>query len=249
MNNISLHIGTTHYDCKLPTSWDELTQEQFVYAVSHQPADQDAVPYKIVRHLLALPYDADLFVLPADLYVIYRDCLSFLADPTQISSWLINDIQLSDGRHCLPPAADFDNVTWEEFIFFDQLAQRSNWPAVASCLFRPLLDVPDENADPRVPFSRQGTSRRLPLFRQLDPAVLYAVQVNYLILRSHLTDRYRHLFCQDNSQPPSSSSSSWVTISRSLLGGSVWHEQQLLHTSVAQVLYHLDNTIKDSKNK
>ena len=128
----------------------------------------------------------------------------------------------------------------------DQLAQLGNWAAVAACLFRPSVADPSEDADPRVPFSRVGTTNRLPLFKQLDQATILAVQVNYLALRSRLTSRYRHLF---SSHPAAKGqpSSSWPQISQSLLGEEVWNEQQLFRTSATQVLFRLDNIIVQSQ--
>lgn len=244
MKKIKIAVGTHERELSAPDRWEDLSQSQFLFVVSHMPQG-DSLPYDIMRHLLSLSDEERLFLLPVHLFALHRDFFHFLDDYSAIKRWLVSDITLADGRHCLPPAADFDNVSWEEFVFADQLAQLGNWGAVAACLFRPTVPNPSEDADPRVPFSRVGTTNRLPLFKQLDPTTILAVQINYLALRSHLTDHYRHLF---SSHPAAKGqpSSSWPKISQSLLGEDVWNEQQLFRTSVSQVLFRLDNIIVQS---
>lgn len=245
MKTIKIAIGTHDRELSVPDCWKDLSQSQFLFVVSHMPQG-DAMPYEVMRHLLSLSDEEQLFVLPVHLFALHREIFNFLDDYSDIKNWLVSDITLPDGRHCLPPAANFDNVLWEEFVFADQLAQLGNWAAVAACLFRPCVADPSEDADPRVPFSRVGTTNRLPLFKQLDQATILAVQVNYLALRSRLTSRYRHLF---SSHPAAKGqpSSSWPQISQSLLGEEVWNEQQLFRTSATQVLFRLDNIIVQSQ--
>lgn len=244
MKIIKIAIGTHEHELSAPDCWEDLNQSQFLYVVSHMPQD-NSLPYDIMRHLLSLSDEERLFLLPMHLFALHRDTFHFLDDYSSIRRWLVSDITLADGRHCLPPAADFDNVSWEEFIFADQLAQLGNWGAVAACLFRPTVPNPTEDADPRVPFSRVGTTNRLSLFKQLDQTTILAVQINYLALRSHLTARYRHLFSSTPAQ--GGSTTSWPKISQSLLGEDVWNEQQLFRTSVSQVLFRLDNIIVQSQ--
>jgi len=250
MKNLKITVGTETFEAQVPESWEELTQEQFLMAATFIVENDYVVPVPLMQKILGLPDEAALFILPAGWLGIFNSGFQFLDDPTAIKSWLVSDITLADGRHVTPPAANFDNVSWEEFVFADQLAQAGNWAAVAACLFRPDRPQFDEEADERIPFSRFGVSRRLPLFQQLPSEYLTAIEVNYSALRIHLTDRYPYLFSSDNSADKSKSPTDWVPITRSLLGDTIWEEEQLLHTSVAQVLYHLNKAIADSqKNK
>lgn len=245
MKKIKIGVGTDVREYQMPECWDELTQEQFVYAVSHMPAE-DRLPVKVMQHLLGVAFEQAMFVMPTDWYVIHREGFKWLDDYEDISRWIVEEIRLKDGRRCLPPTADFDNVSWEEFLFADQLAQNGNWWAVAACLYRPEREVKSEETDGRVPFTRFGASNRLGMFRELDAPLIKAVEVNYLVLRKRLTDGFPNLFTTKSSGK-GGESAGWPEVSRALLGERVWEEEQLMHTSAAQVLYRLDSVVKESK--
>ena len=243
MKTVRITIGTSEFSATVPERWDELTASQFCRVLSFKPA---YLPVVAMRYLLDLPDDEAQFVMPVQWHALYRSVFRYLTNPRGISVWILDAITLSDGRSVYPPAADFDNVTWEEFLFADELAAKQRWEAVAACLFRPMLSVPDENADTRTPFTRAGMNNRYPLFAELDAATLRAVEVNYLALRRRLTKRYSYLFTSSGSEQ---SDPGWIEVSHALLGDTVWNEQQLLHTSVGQVLYRLDRQIKDSRKR
>lgn len=230
----------------MPEEWDELSQEQFVYAVSHL-TDEISLPIRVMAHLLDVDFEQSLFIKPSDWYYIHNEGFLWLGDFCKISRWIVEEIVIEDGRRCLPPAADFDNVSWEEFVFADQLAQNGNWWAVAACLFRPATEEQDEESDGRVRFSRFGASNRLDMFQKLDATLIKAIEVNYLALRKRLTDNFPNLFSSASGKSDGESAG-WPEVSRAILGERVWEEDGLMRTSVAQVLYRLDSVVKESKH-
>lgn len=246
MIEIKLTIGDQSRLTALPSGWHEVTPEQFVYIVSHELVYGE-LPTQIIYHLLRATDYERRCLKPADIYAISQ-YLTWLQSYDTISHWVLSSITLPDGRKCFPPDDDWDNMTWEEFVFADQLAAVGNWDAVAACLFRPHADVVSEDADPRIPFSRVGATNRLPLFRKLTDATFKAVEINYLLLRRLVTDRYPHLFTSSQSSR-SQSSTSWVDVTSQVLGDSIWEEPQLLHTSVHQVLAHLDHVIHENSKR
>ena len=200
-----------------------------------------------MQALLNLTYAERLFFMPVDWYALFKSYFKWLDRPKLIKDWLLSSLTLTDGRTVYPPSPDFDNVTWEEFVFVEQLAFAGNWEAVAATLFRPLREPQLEDEDDRIPFSSYGTSNRLPLF-SLSDAERLALSVNYLSLRRHLTKQYPYLFTAARDEGEGSAPQ-WVEVSRSLLGDSIWYERQLLATSVSQVLFRLNQQVKDSRRK
>lgn len=248
MITATLSIGTASRQAQLPSSWDELTPDQFVYIFAHQPMLGD-VPYRVILHLLGATEEEKLYLTPADLFSIYDEYIPWLAHPEDISSWVLSSITLSDGRECFPPYPDFGNMTWEEFVYADQLASSGQWAAVAACLFRPLDTDASEESDTRIPFTSYGATHRLPLFSQLSVPMLRAVEVNYLALRRHVTDRFPHLFFHGSATDSSESVTSWVDIDYQVLGDNFFEEAKLHHASADRVLAHLDHVIHENQNR
>lgn len=109
--------------------------------------------------------------------------------------------------------------------------------------------MPDatEDEDGRVAFSDYGVNARIALFREQDAAVLAAVEICYSTLKSRLASRYPNLFsvgAADRGGKPTS----WVEVTHTLLGDSVWNERKLYDdTTVTEVLAYLERKIKEAK--
>jgi hypothetical protein len=247
MIEVKIAIGTVESTRLVPSGWQELSPSQFVACCAPR---RGVLPVEAMQALLNLNYAERLFFMPVDWYALFKSYFKWLDKPKLIKDWLLSSLTLTDGREVFPPSPDFDNVTWEEFIFVEQLAFAGNWEAVAATLFRPLREPQLEDEDDRIPFSRYGTSNRLSLFK-LSDGERQALSVNYLSLRHRLTRRYPYLFTAagKNDKGGDGGAPQWVEVTQSLLGDTVWNERQLLSTSVSQVLYRLNQQVKESRRK
>lgn len=241
MKHIKIYIGSELIERDVPANWGEVSPEDFVAIVSSNVLFC-GMPIAAMQRLLRLDDDQVRWIMPADWWALKPE-FEYLMCYSLIAKWMLPSITLPDGRECFPPAADFDNVTWEEFVFADQLAQSENWAACAATLYRPHLATYTEDQDPRIPFTKFGLSNRHTLFKQLPAQTLMAFSVNYLALRRAMTSRYRYLFSGSAS---SSLSRGWPEISSEVLGSDVWNEQRLATTSVNGVLSMINNAIHQS---
>lgn len=247
MQKITINIGTHEKQCAVPESWNELTDEQFLFCLAHYVGPEHT-PVAIIRHFLAPDEEADFFLLPIHYNALYEGAFSWLRSFDGIRTWLPSSIVLIDGRECRPPMPDFSNVTWEEFMFADSLAQRGNWAGVAACLYRPLAEGATEDDDPRIPFSVFGVNARVGCFDIVGAHTLAAVEICYSTLKTRLASRYPNLFGMSKSGN-GGKPASWMEISHTILGDTVWNEAQLHSTSVTEVLSMLDRKIKESKEE
>lgn len=245
MKEIIIKIGTSEKSYTVPDSWNELTDEQFLFCIKHYPRE-DKTPIAIMRHLIGPDVEADFLMLPIHWNAIYEQSFQWLRSFSGLRVWQPGSIILSDGRECRPPLPDFSNVEWIEFVFADTLAQQGNWAGVAACLYRPLFAGATEDEDCRVFFGAYGTNARLGLFQKQDKAVLAAVEISYSTLKSRLAARYPNLFSISNTAK-GGKPVSWMEVTHTVLGDDVWHERDLHTTSAVEVLAFLDGKIKESK--
>lgn len=244
MTKIKIYIGSEIIEREAPSSWSEVSPHDFAFIASHNVIVA-GIPIAAMQRVLSIDYDTARWILPSDWYALLPS-FRYLLDYSSISKWVLPSITLLDGRECFPPAADFDNVSWEEFVFADQLAKVENWAAVAATLYRPYREHYTEDQDPRIPFTRFGLSNRLELFQQLPSETIKAFSVNYLALRHNMTKRYRYIF---SGKRASNDDRGWVEITHEVLGQDVWQEQQLAGTSVNAVLSMINNTIHQNHER
>ncbi len=254
MKEIKIEIGQDIYTYQCPERWEEVTQRQWI-AVVGQLLTYGELTGLGVKSVLGMGSEAVL-LMPLDWHVLGRE-LAWMKDIETVERWMVEEVELKDGRKCYPPAANFDDMTWEEWMFVDISAARKAWDVVAACLYRPLKEDADEEEDERLAFSRYGVSARLPLFRELSPLVLSAVEVNFVLLRRKMTDLYPNIFkggkkkVKKQKEQPSTAAdgTDWVGVYRRLLGEHVWEEERLLKLPVNTVLYRLDLMVKEGRER
>lgn len=257
MKTIRIEIGQEAYEYQCPERWEEVTQRQWV-AVVGQLLTYGELTVPGLARVLEIKGSEAVRLMPVDWHVLGEQ-LEWMGDLESVDCWLVEEIELSDGRKCYPPSPDFDDVSWEEWMFADTSAARKAWDVVAACLFRPKKAEVDENADERIAFSKYGVGARLPMFRTLSPLLLSAVEVNYVLLRRKMTDRYPNIFKGGKrkvTRQPSTAAAAdtadgtdWVSVYRRLLGEHVWEEERLLGLPVNSVLFRLDVMVKEGRER
>ena len=254
MKDILIRIGTEEFRYQCPEKWSEVTQRQWLAAVG-QLLTYGEVTALGVRTILGMRVSEAVRLMPLDWSVLAAE-LAWMKDLEGVDRWMVEEVKLEDGRMCYPPAANFDDMTWEEWMFADVSASRKAWDVVSACMYRPLRDGAGEEEDERLPFSRYGVSSRLPMFSGLSPLLLRAIEVNYVLLRRRVTDLYPNVFRGGRrrvkvvkDQPDVAAGTDWVTVYRRLLGEHVWEEERLLKLPVNTVLYRLDVMVKEGRER
>lgn len=262
MKEILIQIGSEGFSYRCPENWGEVSQRQWI-AVVGQLLTYGQLTNVGVQRVLDIKSSEALQLMPIDWHVLGRE-LEWMKDLESVDRWMVEEIELKDGRKCYPPEANFDDMTWEEWMFVDVSASRKAWDVVAACLFRPLNETAGEEEDGRVPFSRFGVSARLPMFKGLSPLVLSAVEVNYVLLRRRITDLYPNIFrggsrkvkkqqpstaAGESGQPSTAAGTDWVGVYERLLGEHVWEEERLLKLPVNTVLFRLDEVVRMGRER
>lgn len=245
MKTIDIHIGTSVFSFSAPENWSEVSQEQFESFILHQDSF-DEIKDETLFSVLSVPYEVQLFISEIDKYNL-KKCIFFLSKMSLISNWVVQKLILSDGRVATPPAWDFSNMTWEEFIFADTYASRQELKVLASILFRPETETCDENISKRTPFSIEGTTNRLKLFDNVKEESLMGVYIIFVSLRKRLADKYPRLFIESDEDDDNSNGCDWLKITRELLGEDFVEEKKLLGLPVNSVLTRLERLIKDNR--
>ena len=253
MKEIRVTVGSDEYKYKCPERWGEVSGMQFEVLVS-QLMTYGRLTLVGVRKILGMGSES-YQLMPID-WMILGEQLEWMKDMDGVEGWMIEEIDLGDGRKVYPCAANFDDMTWEEFMFVDVSAGRKAWDVVAACLYRPLKEGAGEEEDDRIGFTRYGVSARLGLFKELGPSVLSAVEVNFVLLRKRMTDKYKNVFRTARrkvkaagSEKEEDAGTDWVGVYRRLLGEHVWEEERLLKLPVNTVLYRLDNLVKEGRER
>ena len=263
MKEIKIEIGQEAFTYRCPEGWGEVTQRQWVAVVGQLLTYGELTPLG-VKAVLGIKNSESVRLMPIDWHVLGAE-LEWMKELDGVTSWMVEEVELPDGRKCYPPAANFDDMTWEEFMFVDVSASRKAWDVVAACLYRPLKEAATEEEDERIAFSRFGVSARLPMFKGLSPLLLSAIEINYMLLRKRITDLYPNIFRGgsrkvkrqpraaagdgDTQQPSAAAGTDWVGVYRRLLGEHVWEEERLLKLPVNTVLFRLDVMVKDGKER
>lgn len=249
MDRIAFKVAGRRYEYDAPTEWNELSQGQFVSLMKDYGGTADLAA--IVR-MLGVDDAVVLSLQPADLYFLRQQFL-WLEDIEPLTRLLVESVALPDGTVCHGYNADFSDVTWEEWTFADTYATAGRWDIAAAVLYRPAKADWDHESDQRIPFTKYGTEKRMGQFAALPKETLRAIEVNFLILRRHLTDRYPRLFHDRASEekeekvnPESKGGADWLRIIRNMMGERFFEEEKYLHLSVPSVLFQLNHLVEEN---
>lgn len=267
MSIITIEIAGKKNDVNCPNSFAEMNGKQFIEACRYIIARKTSlmIPESFFTILASIPESAVNFLDRYQRYSII-EMFNWLLDESKelsfreqkIDSIILNDTELYSYQ------GNFGNLTWEEFIYADQFMINKLYKNLASALYRPIRPDYTGETDRRIPFSIYGTNHRLPLFNEIDDALLLAIVINYRAMRSAcLEEKYTEVFPyrdtldenddqeEEEEEPEEKKVEpvhfSWVSVHRNLLGDQFYHEDKILQTNVHTILNRLNELIKENK--
>lgn len=256
MKKIDIDICGRMHSYEMPERWEELTQEQFVRLIDALYS-RNRIDSGFIAFLLGMEETVADCLLPIEWWSLEKQ-LGWMQELTDIDIQYMETLTLKDGTVCYGYEADFDNVTWEEWMFCDTMATRGQWATVAAVLFRPEVKNWDGECDRRIPFSKYGAGNRLSLFQELPKEVLKAIEINYVVLRQHMTDKYRHIFFDEEyddeeegekEKQEKRKPADWVTVVRNMMGDNFFEQDKYLRLPVNTVLFQLNRMVKENNER
>lgn len=255
MKKIDFKVAGKTYSHTLPENWEETSPEQFLRMAAHAAQGDTA---SVAMALLQPEPEVMAALKPADWWALSRE-VEWATDLDALTRQPLDTVALPGGTVLIGWSGDFGGVTWEEFIFADTYAERHRWDVVLAALWRPANPDWDGESDQRIPFSTYGTERRLELTKDLPREWLDAVEVAYLTLRKHLTDRFPRLFNTKEEigeeQPPEPGrprrkpKPGWMEVTRNLMADNFYEERKYMQLPAASVLFQLHRMIEQSRRR
>ncbi len=252
MKTIDITVAKRKYSFTAPERWEEVRQDQFIAYCKTQRARYHVEPL-VLAAMLDMPDNVAVYLMPADWYAIGKE-FEWLLDVQSLDVNIIDKVDIANVGECLAPDADFSNVTWEEFMFCDHFAENQSWATCMAVLFRPEKKDWDGESERRIPYTKQGTERRLPGFMALGEDVQNAFGVQYTVMRKRMTDKYPRLFVdagddeeENGKKTKRRKKHSWLSTIREMMSEHFWEEEKFLRLPVNSVLFQMNKAIIDNE--
>ncbi|MDD4847304.1 MAG: hypothetical protein PHR53_00865 [Bacteroidales bacterium] len=260
MNNIEISLKQKTWNIVAPENFNEVSGDQYLKMAHRLLALSrgSATIFSDIAEILNIKPSVWNQLSVAQRYTV-RELVAWMDDPENhpTARQLIDSVTI-DGCKLVGCQSSFGNTTWEEFIYADQFLISGRFKECAAVLYRPIRDPYTGETDIRIPFTKYGTDRRLPLFSKLDETTLFAIILNYRMMRRvSIEERYKNVFPSymsgndSETQEPADSNSgnfSWVNVHRTLLGENYFNENQYLQLNVHTVLHRMNEVIESNKN-
>lgn len=260
MNNIRFEVDGKSIEINVPETFDEIKADHFpdltkmVYAVVNKKLIDDTL-YARVLGLEKKMWDRLTFFQKYQLRALF----DWIFDTEEhISKRQFIETITIDGEEYVGYQDAFGNTSWQEFIYADQYLINSRFREMAAVLYRPKRKDYDGETDIRIPFTMYGTGYRLPKFVNLDDATIYALVMNYRMMRrASLESRYDAVFpyhekstTDDDDEPTTADQFSWVKVHRNIMSDKFYMEEKFLESNVHTVIHRMNTVIEENrKNK
>jgi len=235
---------------KAPTSWDELTERQFL-AISR--AVDGAIPdYRFLSILSGIKEKLLRKLTPFSLFKL-SEGIEFVGTAGNVhSNFIIREIR---GTDFISPKPKLDSLTFGQFIFAD--AYYSNWMGTKdekqlNNLVATLYLLPGEK------FSSDTIVDRIWTLANVDSDIRKAIAFNYGLILMWLQKCYPLIFREtDNSNADrrdainrvSTSRSGWLTLFESMVADDLINRDRYAELPIHTVLRHLTSKYKENARR
>lgn len=254
MKEIVFKVAGKDYTCSIPEKWSEITQEQFVMFVKNIKSRREGISIDSIEQIIGIDIVVAVSLTVSDWWFLQQQ-LAWMMDVNSLDRLIVDELHLSDGTTLYGYSGDLSDVTFEEWIFADTYAGLQRWDIVAAVLYRQEKENWDHESDRRIPFSKYGTDARAKLTADLNPDILKAIRMNYLLLRRRMTRKYKRLFQESEvdtgkvgTKPPKSSTG-WLTLIRNVMGDNFYEEEKYMRLSAPSVFFQLERMVKENNER
>lgn len=266
MGTITVTYKKRRKEYHFPETFNECNEKQFIaccrYLLESSTGKNDSVKSKVENRFLKnfIPFEGRDFSR-LDSFSKYKllEQLDWILDQESIEtiSFLEPKIQkLKVGRVDLFGIhRNFGNVTWEEFIWADQMFIDRNHNMLAAILYREPIKNYKGDRDIKVDFNRYQLGKRLKLIEKLPQEVIFATLLQYKAMRNaSLELKYSEIFPEfvktdNDSDTPDvdeidvESKFSWVKVHQNIMGDDIINEKALFKLNATTVLNNLNTRI------
>lgn len=254
MKDVIFNVAGKDYKCTIPEKWSEITQDQFVIFVNNLKSKKDGIALDTVEQIIGIDIVVAVSLSPSDWWWLRKE-LEWMLDVNSIDRLVIDELTLENGATLYGYSGDFSDVSFEEWIFADTYAELQRWDIVAAVLYRPERDGWNHECDRRIPFSKYGADARSKMTAKLDPAILKAIRMNYLLLRRRMTKKHRRLFHESevgngtDRGKTRKNTTGWLSLIRNVMGDNFYEEEKYMQLSVPSVFFQLERMIKENNER
>jgi hypothetical protein len=248
MNEINLIVGKKKVHLKTATSWDELTEKQYLDVIKIFPNIPTPFPDTLFMEMLDMRVEIFKQLSPVQKHYLEKT-FDFLKDKPNLStlmieSFTVNKIEYIGFQH------NFSNTTWEEFTFADQYFLLGKYYHAIAVLYREKRNNYNFQSDIRIPFFVYGMPKRIEAFQTLNPNIIAGIVLNYAALRDkYLINKYKYIFESAQTSEKKNNSFSWIDLHRNILSENFFEEKKLLHSNLHTVLHRLNAVIEENRKK
>ena len=268
MIDIKIKYGKKIIEAKHPSSYGEMTAEQFInvsqYLSSEMIGEKERI--NIIMSMLSLTdkQKNDLKFIPGYLIDELMKYHKFIFEDNPFDEWIIKDFE-HNGIKYFGPDNNFRNVIWDEFVYVDtyllqycEIDDTDFADKIIAILYRNAREnynpiAADSKGDIREDFNENNFHGRELKFRSLDDKIKKSILFNLRALRSNLSLTYDFIFPHQEKEvdekyksKKKKINSHWGHITRKLCDFADLDKVGIM--PMHNVLFELNERLKENRN-
>lgn len=243
---------------QIPETWKELTRQQFVAACQVITELKIGIAPNKENFCQLCNIEKYKNLISIEQIHALLDKMSFLKTKRpEFSKVFIDKISIN-GKNYLGWEQNFDNITWEEFIWADRFYSNKQIIEFCAVMFREIINPNDKFSDGKIKFSKYQIEERVKIFKSIPEKELIAIAINYYGNRTHcIEDIYKEIYPpiyeseepnnQEDVKTEKTNPFSWISVHNNLIGENFFEEEKFLSSRLHAVLNQINHTIKTNK--
>lgn len=246
MKNIEIILGKRTFKGSVPESFSEMTQEEFLCAVGYK---LDVISRKILIESMVCQERADLPLWVVEEVAPILAYVQNLSEP--VSCFILPKLSSGFlGHKYLAPKPMLQGMSLQQFMavdnffnFYNSTQREEFLYKFVACLYvrkgrsffgKHLLDVERE-------------AKRMEMFNSV---YIFAIYVNWILIKNWLTRSFRHLFAAGDASPKGKNKGTdWLEVFDSFVGDHVADMLAYQKMECMDAFRIMNNKIKDAKQR